>query len=184
MDEMPALFGQELPYNLEAEQSVLGAILIDPSCISSVLEYITPDCFYRPQNRQIFSTILRMFTAGQTIDFVTLLEAVKSDEIFDSDEDAKVYLVSLAQIVPTSTNVEAYAKIVAEKYYLRRLITASQEIIENSQSGHGDASNLLDYAEQKIFDIRQGRDSQGLQRIDEIIIETYDRLQKLSGENK
>ena len=184
MDEMPALFGQELPYNLEAEQSVLGAILIDPSCISSVLEYITPDCFYRPQNRQIFSTILRMFTAGQTIDFVTLLEAVKSDEIFDSDEDAKVYLVSLAQIVPTSTNVEAYAKLVAEKYYLRRLITASQEIIENSQSGHGDASNLLDYAEQKIFDIRQGRDSQGLQRIDEIIIETYDRLQKLSGENK
>ena len=108
----------------------------------------------------------------------------KREGIFDTDEDAKIYLTQLAQIVPSTANVESYAKIVQEKSYIRSLILASQKVIDLSRDGSTDARTLLDMAEQSIFDIRQGRDASGLTRIDEIILQTYDRLQKLSGEDK
>lgn len=178
------LYTEQMPYNLEAEQSVLGAILIDPVCITRVMEFIKPDSFYRPQHQEIFSVMTRMFVSSQNIDFITVLEMVKRDGIFTTDEDAKIYLTQLAQIVPSTSNVEAYAKIVQEKSYIRRLITASQKVIETAKDGAIDARTLLDMAEQNIFDIRQGRDATGLVRIDEIILQAYDRLQKLSGEDR
>ncbi|MEQ2398676.1 replicative DNA helicase [Merdimmobilis hominis] len=178
------LYTQQLPYSLEAEQSVLGAILIDPACITRVMEYIKPESFYRPQHQELFSVLTRMFVSSQTIDFITVLEMAKREGIFDTDEDAKIYLTQLAQIVPSTANVESYAKIVQEKSYIRSLILASQKVIDLSRDGSTDARTLLDMAEQSIFDIRQGRDASGLTRIDEIILQTYDRLQKLSGEDK
>lgn len=178
------LYTQQLPYSLEAEQSVLGAILIDPACITRVMEYIKPESFYRPQHQELFSALTRMFVSSQTIDFITVLEMAKREGIFDTDEDAKIYLTQLAQIVPSTANVESYAKIVQEKSYIRSLILASQKVIDLSRDGSTDARTLLDMAEQSIFDIRQGRDASGLTRIDEIILQTYDRLQKLSGEDK
>ena len=178
------LYTQQLPYSLEAEQSVLGAILIDPACITRVMEYIKPESFYRPQHQELFSVLTRMFVSSQTIDFITVLEMAKREGIFDTDEDAKIYLTQLAQIVPSTANVESYAKIVQEKSYFRSLILASQKVIDLSRDGSTDACTLLDMAEQSIFDIRQGRDASGLTRIDEIILQTYDRLQKLSGEDK
>ena len=178
------LYTQQLPYSLEAEQSVLGAILIDPACITRVMEYIKPESFYRPQHQELFSVLTRMFVSSQTIDFITVLEMAKREGIFDTDEDAKIYLSQLAQIVPSTANVESYAKIVQEKSYIRSLILASQKVIDLSRDGSTDARTLLDMAEQSIFDIRQGRDASGLTRIDEIILQTYDRLQKLSGEDK
>ncbi len=178
------LYTQQLPYSLEAEQSVLGAILIDPACITRVMEYIKPESFYRPQHQELFSVLTRMFVSSQTIDFITVLEMVKREGIFDTDEDAKIYLAQLAQIVPSTSNVESYAKIVQEKSYIRSLIIASQKVIDLSRDGSTDARTLLDMAEQSIFDIRQGKDASGLTRIDEIILQTYDRLQKLSGEDK
>ena len=178
------LYTQQLPYSLEAEQSVLGAILIDPACITRVMEYIKPESFYRPQHQELFSVLTRMFVSSQTIDFITVLEMVKREGIFDTDEDAKIYLAQLAQIVPSTSNVESYAKIVQEKSYIRSLILASQKVIDLSRDGSTDARTLLDMAEQSIFDIRQGKDASGLTRIDEIILQTYDRLQKLSGEDK
>ena len=178
------LYTQQLPYSLEAEQSVLGAILIDPACITRVMEYIKPESFYRPQHQELFSVLTRMFVSSQTIDFITVLEMAKREGIFDTDEDAKIYLTQLAQLVPSTANVESYAKIVQEKSYIRSLILASQKVIDLSRDGSTDARTLLDMAEQSIFDIRQGRDASGLTRIDEIILQTYDRLQKLSGEDK
>lgn len=178
------LYTQQLPYSLEAEQSVLGAILIDPACITRVMEYIKPESFYRPQHQELFSALTRMFVSSQTIDFITVLEMAKREGIFDTDEDAKIYLTQLAQIVPSTANVESYAKIVQEKSCIRSLILASQKVIDLSRDGSTDARTLLDMAEQSIFDIRQGRDASGLTRIDEIILQTYDRLQKLSGEDK
>ena len=178
------LYTQQLPYSLEAEQSVLGAILIDPACITRVMEYIKPESFYRPQHQELFSVLTRMFVSSQTIDFITVLEMAKREGIFDTDEDAKIYLTQLAQIVPSTANVESYAKIVQEKSYIRSLILASQKVIDLSRDGSTDARTLLDMAEQSIFDIRQGRDASGLTRIDEIILQTYDRLQKLSGEDQ
>ena len=97
-EETIELGAEQLPFSLEAEQSVLGAILIEPECISRVLELLTPDSFYRPQHKQLFTIMLGMFTAAQPIDFVTVLEQAKADRIFASDGDAKVCLLSLIHI--------------------------------------------------------------------------------------
>ena len=91
---------EQLPFSLEAEQSVLGAILIEPECISRVLELLVPESFYRPQHQQLFSIMLGMFTSAQPIDFITVLEKAKAERIFASDGDAKVYLTQLVQVVP------------------------------------------------------------------------------------
>ena len=171
-------------FNLEAEQSVLGAILIDPACLSDVMAYLSVDSFYRPQNKELYAIILRMFSSGQPIDFVTVLNEAIADRVFESEGDAKVYLAELAQIVPSVANVTAYAKIVQEKHYLRRLVDVASGIIQNAQEGVSNPSELLDMAEQQIFEIRQGRDAKGLRRIEEVIVGVYDHLQKLSGEDK
>ena len=115
-EENLALGGEQLPFSLEAEQSVLGAILIEPECISKVLELLVPESFYRPQHQQLFSIMLGMFTSAQPIDFITVLERAKAEQVFFSESDAKVYLTQLVQVVPSAANVEAYAKLVQEKY--------------------------------------------------------------------
>ena len=119
-------YGQQMPYSLEAEQSVLGAILIDPACFPATLEELRADYFYRPQHQQIYEILTRMFSLSRTMDFITILDEVRREDVFETEEDAKIYLTQLAQIVPSSANVEAYCRIVREKAYVRRLITASQ----------------------------------------------------------
>lgn len=178
------LSGMGLPYNLEAEQSVLGAILVDASCIAAVMDELRAEHFYRPEHTRLFEIILRLFTTAQAIDFVTVLEEACAENVFPSDADARVYLAQLVQIVPSTANVGAYVRIVREKCYVRSLMVVAQEIIENSRDGGLDAQTLLDSAEQKIYDIRQGRDTSKLQRIDAILIDIYDRLQRISGEEK
>lgn len=176
---------QDLPFSAEAEQSVLGAMLIEPSCISSVLQYISsPDCFYRPQHKQLFGIMLQMFTVGASIDLITVLEQAKVQKVFASDEDAKVYLAQLAQVVPSVSNVESYAAIVQEKHYIRSLVYAAKDIVEMSHDPQIDAKTLLDSAEHRIFSIRQGREAGGLIPIEEIILSTYDQLQRLSGDDR
>lgn len=178
------LLGEALPFSMEAEQSVLGAVLIDPDCISQVVEFLTPESFYRRQHKQMFSIMLGMFTSAQAIDVITVLERVKNDKVFTTDNDAKIYLTQLAQIVPSTTNVTSYAKVVQEKYYMRSLIYVAKEIISNSAEVDADARSLMEFAEHKIYEIRQGRDSGGLVKIDRAIIELYDKLQRLSGGDK
>lgn len=173
-----------MPYNLEAEQAVLGSILIDPSSIDVAMGYVRPDCFFKPENREIFSILVTMFTAGETIDVITVLETAKQQKVFDTDESAKIYIASLVEVVPSASNIESYAKIVVEKYYLRCLIGVAGDIIENTADGHGDAGILLDSAEQRIFEIRQGRDTRGLMKFSDIMVDVYDRLQKLSGDGR
>lgn len=178
-------FRGELPFNLEAEQSVLGAILVDSQCINTVLEYISsPDCFYKEAHKKLFSVMCVMNASMQPIDFVTVLENAMREKVFESESDGKLYLTQLIQLVPTASNVEAYAKIVREKHYLRMLVSASGEIIEQSKGGYVDADMMLETAEQKIYEIRQGRQRTGLIKIDELMIQAYDTLQKLSGTEK
>ncbi len=109
---------------------------------------------------------------------------MKTEGIFETDEDAKIYLTNLAQVVPSSNNVEAYSRIVREKFYVRRLITASRGIIEMAQEGQTDSDLLLDSAEQRIFEIRQGRNTSAFKHIRTAITETYETLQRLSGEDR
>lgn len=170
-----------LPFSPEAEQSVLGAILLDSSCLDRVAEILPrPEYFYQTNNGLIYSTMLEMFTVAQPVDFVTLLERLKGAPGFD-EASGKTYLLQLAQLVPSISNVESYARIVRDKYDVRTLITTSRDIIEEASSGAADAATLLDSAEQRIFDIRRGKNMQGLQRLDEIIVQTFDRLDLLNS---
>ena len=173
--------GLILPFSPEAEQSVLGAILLDSSCLDRVAEILPrPEYFYQTNNSLIYSSMLELFTQGRPVDFVTLLEKLRQTEGFDSG-GGKTYLLQLAQLVPSISNVESYASIVRDKYDVRMLITTARDIVEEASSGAADAATLLDSAEQRIFDIRRGKNMQGLQRIDEIIVSEFDRLDLLNS---
>lgn len=173
-----------LPFSPEAEQSVLGAILLDSSCLDRVAEILPrPEYFHQVNHSLIYGAMLEMFTVGQPVDFVTVLEKLKESPSFD-EVQGRSYLVQLAQMVPSISNVESYAKIVRDKYDIRTLILTAREILEQAGDGADDAASLLDSAEQRIFDIRRGKNMQGLQKIDEILIQTYDRLDLLNSPEK
>ncbi len=176
--------GMNLPYSPEAEQAVLGAVLMEPSCIDRVMGIVPgPDYFYVTTHKIIYSKMLEMFTESRPIDIVTVLEALKGEKDYD-EATGKTYLVSLASNCPSISNVEVYASLVRDKYSLRQLITASRDIIETATSGELEPERLIDSAEQKIFDIRQGKSVDGLERIDKVIFQTFDRLEKLSKEDE
>ncbi len=169
-----------LPFSTEAEQSVLGAILIDPPAILQVADVLKAEYFYIPQHKAIYEAMTEMFEFNNAIDFVTLLERLKGDGTYD-EAGGKAYLTQLMQSVPSSANILSYAGIIRDRYYVRSLILAAQKIIEEASGDINDAGQLLDVAEQKIYDIRQGRDVTGLKHIKEVLLgETYDRLNKLA----
>ena len=173
-----------MPYSLEAEQAVLGSILIDPSCITQVLIMVKPDYFYLPQHKEIFLIMQEIDALGGKIDPLIVLEKLKDQKVYD-DAGGTQYLFQLADMVPSTENVEAYSKIIREKYYIRSLINVSKGIIDDASSSNESADNLLEAAEQKIYDIRQGRVTRGPAKIGDIIVnEVYDKLQKLSGADK
>lgn len=173
-----------MPYSLEAEQAVLGSILIDPSCITQVLILVKPDYFYLPQHKAIFTIMQEIDALGGKIDPLIVLEKLKEQKIYD-DAGGKQYLFQLSEVVPTTENVEAYSNIIREQYYKRSLINVSKTIIDDVASSSESADSLLESAEQKIYDIRQGRVTRGPSKIGDIIVnEVYDKLQKLSGADK
>ena len=173
-----------MPYSLEAEQAVLGSVLIEPSCITQVNIIVKPEYFYLPQHKAIFSIMQEIDTLGGKIDPLIVLEKLKGQKVYD-EAGGKQYLFQLAQLVPSTENVEAYSRIIREKYYIRTLISVSRTIIEEASSSSESADTLLESAEQKIYDIRQGRTTKGPTRIGDIILnEVYDKLQKLSGADK
>ena len=175
--------GVNLPYSMQAEQSVLGAALLQADIIPELVELLRPEMFYARQNGQIFAEMVRLFTAGQTVDFVTLLDSLTGEGVFESADAAKVYLTGLAETVPSISNVQAYAKIVQEKYLVRQLMGAAKDILE--QSGEEpDADLLLESAEQKIYEIRSGRDTSALTSISSVIVDTLVNLQKIAGPDR
>ena len=151
------LDGGRLPYSLEAEQAVLGAILIDPKCLSEVAVSLNRDFFYLPQHKEIYSAMSSMYELSQTIDFVALLERLKRDGVYD-EAGGKAYLSQLAQTVASSANVLTHIAIIKERYYARSLMNAAQNIIKDINEGEMDSGKLIDNAEQSIYDIRQGRE--------------------------
>lgn len=173
-----------LPFSLEAEQAVLGAILLDPSCISAVTMILKPDYFYLPQHKAIFTTILALDAAhGGKIDPLLVLDTLRKDKTFN-DESGKTYLLQLSKVVPSTANVDSYAKIVREKYYIRSLITAAGEITDKATNSDQTADELIDMAEQKIYDIRQGKAISGPSKIGDVISTVYQNLYNLSQLDK
>ena len=182
--ENSLLLGVEMPYSMEAEQSVLGAVLVEPGCLSELVEKLRPESFYRPQHKALFGEMVRMFTGGEAVDFITLLEAAREAEIFGTEQEAKVYLTHLMEIVPSVRNLGAYVDIILDKQLVRNLMEISGDILSEARESGAEGHLLLDSAEQRIYDVRQGRSAKGLISISDALIETYDRLNKLSGDDR
>jgi len=175
---------RELPHSIEAEQSVIGAVLADPSVLPLVVEKIKAEYFFNDQHKAIFSIILRMFTSGLPVDIITVLNEADKLHIFENSNEGKRYLAEIGNTLPSTSNIESYCKIVADKYFIRSLSFVARSILDDIQSGEHDSQLLLDAAEQKIYDIRQGRDVKGLVPLSEAVTEAYDRLGKISGPDK
>ena len=176
MEANSILSASDLPHSIEAEQSVIGAVLSDPS--------VMPEYFYSDSHKKLFGIIYRMFTSGSPVDPVTVLNESEKIGIFETPAEGKRYLAEIANTLPTTANIESYCKIVADKYFIRSLGFVARSIMDDIQSGEQDAQLLLDSAEQKIYDIRQGRNVSGLSPLADAVLEAYDRLGKITGEDK
>ena len=175
--------GLGLPYSLEAEQSVLGAVLVEPEQINNIADALKPEYFYLPEHRSIYTVMLNKMTRNELIDFVTVLEALKSEGFFSS-EDGKAYLLKLANSVPFISNLPNYVTIVRQKYEARCLIKAAREITEMSMDPASEAEELLDMAEQRIYNIRQGRQTGGLMPIQDVLASNYEIFRKLTSDER
>ena len=168
-------------YDSEAEQAVLGDILIQSECMSKVAVILPKeDYFYIEMHKLVYKAMLELFTDGKVIDFITVIEKLKTFRSFD-ENTGRTYVIGLAEAAISPGNVEVYADIVRQKYDKRALVEASRRTIEEANEGNQDPDVLIDAAEQRIFDIRQGKSIQGLQHISEVIQETYDRLDMLNS---
>ncbi len=176
------LSGKKLIYAPEAEQAVLGGVLLDPSALPKVVEILKPESFYTPIHQQIFAIIMRMFADNRTEDIITVINEAVTAGVFETSAMAKTYLSGLMEAVPSTANIETYCQIIDEKYHVRRLVNIANDIIEKANEGTEEASALLDRAEQSIFDIRHN-EVQGLTRIENVIIDAYNHLQEISGED-
>ena len=178
-------FGQPtvLPANNEAEQSVLGAVLLDSECLNRILDIVRPEYFYNENHREIFSAMHRLFRAGSPVDIITVLNELVGIGVF-TEETGKQYLFTLANLVPSVSNVEAYAEIIREKYEMRSLILAAKEIINDASDETNDARVVLDRSEQRIYEIANSRGSQGLKPIGEVLIAAYDHLMLMNSDRR
>lgn len=172
-------------FSLEAEQAILGSILIDPGCFPTVSMLVRPEYFYLPQHKAIYMAMLSIDAAGSgIIDPLLILEMLKTEKVFSGDEDGKVYLFQLAQIVPSTSNVESYCKILKDKFYIRTLIGVANDIIDLAENSGNEADKILDNAEQRIYEIRQGKTVSGPSKLSDVIADVYDTLYKLNSEDK
>ena len=176
MDE--ELLQKQQPQSLEAEQAVLGSILIDSRCITDVVGIVKPEDFYLQQNREIYETIYTMFNFSQTIDPVTVLDKLK--ELGYHHENSRDYILQLMEITPTAANVARYANIVREKSMLRGLGQAAADITEMVYEEVGTPAEMLEAAEKKIYALRKGERGDSLEHIGTTLHKVFDRLTELS----
>ena len=169
------------PYAAEAEISVLGAMLIDGDAVARALEIVDDTMFYREANRRIVRSMARLFQRGQVIDPVTISEELnKTDEL--ESVGGMTYIAELLDAVPTAANIEYHARIVRERALLRRLIEASSSIIQDAYaSGERTVEEVLDEAEQRIFQVAQSHDRGGFVWIKKILYPTFERIEQLQA---
>ena len=166
------------PQNLEAEQSVLGAILIENSAIYKCLEVLGESDFYRDAHRKIFSTMLDLFDRGEVIDLVTVAEALSKKGDLEST-GGNSYLAALANQVPTAANITYHAKIVREKSTMRSLLMSGTDIVSKVYEDADDADELLDFAERVIFEISEKRVKTSFVHVKNVVKDTFEMIEKL-----
>ena len=172
------LLQRQLPHSLEAEQAVLGSMLIDSRSVAEVIGIVRPDDFFLQQNKEIYETIYSMFNFSETIDPVTVLEKMKVQGL--ATDKTPEYLMQLMEITPTAANVGQYARIVRDRAMLRNLATAAGEIRETVLAGVGTPEEILESAEKKIYALRNGNAGETLQHIGVVMVGVFDRLDELS----
>ena len=179
---MEELLGRQAPHSAAAEQAVIGSMLIDTRCIPDVIERLKGAEFYVQQNRDIFETVYSMFSYGQTIDPVTVLDQMKVRGVYR--EGSPEYLAELMRITPTAANVLEYAAIVRDRALLRNLASAADEINNLVYDGSGEAENILEAAESKIYALRQGRNIGGLLPISTVVQTVYENISEAASSGR
>ena len=166
------------PQNIEAEQSILGGILIENEAVNRVMEILDADDFYRDAHRKIFNALINLSERDEPADLITLTNELRKIDQLDFIGGAS-YLASLIDSVPTAANIEYYAKIVKEKAILRKLIQTSTDIITQSYEDRGDVEGFLDEAERAIFEISEKRVKPSFYSIREIVKESFATIERL-----
>lgn len=164
------------PNSVEAEQSVLGAIIMDHEAVVVASEILRPDDFYRPDHAQIFAAIMELYTSSSPIDLITIQDKLVQRGILEQVGGLS-YIAELANMVPTSAHIKQYSKIVEEKAVLRRLIKASNEITAKSYEGDEKIDNIMSFAEKQIFDIIQNKHTEDFSHINQIVIDSIDKIE-------
>lgn len=168
-----------LPYNLDAEQAVIGSVIVTPESYDVIAKLLSPNHFREKLHKELFSVIMQMQMLGKDVNIVTVIEQALRQGIFDNQEDAKTYIMRLVELAISPSSIESYAKIIEEKYMMRQLMMASKEIYDKSSSGTEEPDALLDFAETQIYGIRSDRTSDGLIHIKNIITNEVQNLMTL-----
>ena len=169
---------RKLPFSMPAEQSLLGAILIDPAALNEVAVSVKADDFYLEEHKQIYLAMTELFLASREIDVVTLIDRLVTAGVYDKS-GGEDYLRTLSEVVPNALNIKDYAGIVKDKSVLRQLIFAANEISESAYSEQEKVSDVLDHAENLIYQVAQGRDTKNFRSIREVLQSFYDSLHQL-----
>lgn len=173
-----------LPNAQQAEKSVIGSVLADSSLLPEVIEKIRPEYFYNETNRKVFRTIFDMFSLGESVDVVAVMVETVKRRIFPDERTAKMYFADVGETLPTAEHSKTYCEIITDKYLLRTLSTVAREILRDVESADCDSGLILDSAEKKIYDIRKGKDIMGLSPLSDAILQAYDHLGKIAGEDR
>lgn len=176
---MDELLMRAMPHSPEAEQAVLGSMLIDADCVKDVMDKLQPEDFYLRQNREIFETIYAMFVYSKPIDGVTVAGEMEKNGLYT--DMTRGYLLQLMEVTPTSANVMEYVKIVRDKALQRAVASAAAEITAMVQDGTGSAGDMLESAEQKVYAIRNGRSAQSMVPISVVLQDVMGRLAELTA---
>ena len=170
---------RQAPHSPQAEQAVLGSMLIDPDCIKDVMDKLQPEDFYLRANRDIFETIYHMFIYSRPIDGVTVAGEMERNGVYN--DNTRDYLVQLMDVTPTSANVMEYVKIVLDKSLMRLGAAAAGSITAMVQEGNGDAGDMLESAEQKVYAIRRGRSAQNMVTVSMVLQDVMNHLAELTA---
>ena len=170
---------RQAPHSPQAEQAVLGSMLIDPDCIKDVMDKLQPEDFYLRANRDIFETIYHMFIYSRPIDGVTVAGEMERNGVYN--DNTRDYLVQLMDVTPTSANVMEYVKIVLDKSLMRQVAAAAGSITAMVQEGNGDAGDMLESAEQKVYAIRRGRSAQNMVTVSMVLQDVMTHLAELTA---
>ena len=174
-----ALLNNQMPHSPEAEQAVLGSMLIDADCIKDVMDKLQAQDFYLRTNREIFETIYHMFVYSQPIDGVTVAGELEKNGRYN--DNTRAYLLQLMEVTPTSANVMEYVRIVQDKSLMRQVAYAAGKITSMVQNGSGSAGDMLEAAEQRIYAIRRGRSAQGMTPVSMVLGDVMSQLAELTA---